>query len=153
MKTWLILAVWIMVSLSAGFIGSRFQPGEWYASLEKPSFNPPGWVFGPVWTALYILMGIAVWMVWKETGFSSVLYLFIAQLLLNALWSYLFFGINRPDLAFFDIVILWIFILITMVLFWKVRTAAGILFVPYLLWVSFASVLNFTLWRLNAPQT
>jgi benzodiazapine receptor len=149
-KIWLFLAVWVLASLSAGFIGSRFPPGEWYEALEKPSFNPPGWVFAPVWTLLYILMGIAAWLVWKEQGFSPALLLFIAQLVLNALWSYLFFGANRPDLALFEIVVLWVLILLTMILFWKARTLAGALLVPYLLWVSFASVLNFSLWRLNA---
>ncbi|MFO8184237.1 MAG: TspO/MBR family protein, partial [Candidatus Aegiribacteria sp.] len=94
MKAWIVLAIWVLISLSAGFIGSRFPPGEWYGSLAKPSFNPPGWVFGPVWTVLYILMGIAVWLVWKEQGFSTAVYLFMAQLALNALWSYLFFGAN-----------------------------------------------------------
>lgn len=150
MRIWLVLAVWILASLSAGFIGSRFPPGEWYAGLEKPSYNPPGWIFGPVWTVLYVLMGIAVWLVWKERGFSPAVCLFIAQLVLNALWSYLFFGANRPDLAFLEIVVLWILILLTMILFWRIRTAAGVLFLPYLLWVSFASVLNFALWRMNS---
>ncbi|HOP27388.1 MAG TPA: tryptophan-rich sensory protein [Candidatus Sabulitectum sp.] len=149
MKTWIVLAVWIAVSLSAGFIGSRFPPGEWYQGLEKPSWNPPSWVFGPVWTLLYILMGIAVWLVWKERGFSAGVYLFIAQLVLNAVWSWLFFGLNRPDLAFYEILVLWVLILATMIVFWRVRPAAGALFVPYILWVSFASVLNHTLWKLN----
>ncbi len=89
-------------------------------------------------------------MVWRERGFSTGLYLFIAQLVLNALWSWLFFGLNRPDLAFFEIILLWGLILATMILFWRVRPAAGALFVPYLLWVSFASVLNHTLWKLNS---
>lgn len=150
MKTWVVLAVWIAVSMSAGFIGSRFPPGQWYQELEKPSWNPPGWLFGPVWTLLYILMGIAVWMVWRERGFSTGVYLFMAQLVLNALWSWLFFGLNRPDLAFFEIILLWGLILATMILFWRVRPVAGALFVPYLLWVSFASVLNHTLWKLNS---
>ncbi len=150
MKTWVVLAVWIAVSMSAGFIGSRFPPGQWYQELEKPSWNPPGWLFGPVWTLLYILMGIAAWMVWKDRGFSFGVYLFMAQLVLNALWSWLFFGLNRPDLAFFEIILLWGFILATMILFWRARPAAGALFVPYLLWVSFASVLNHTLWKLNS---
>lgn len=149
MKAWIVLAVWVLISLSAGFIGSRFPPGEWYDSLAKPSFNPPGWVFGPVWTLLYILMGIAVWLVWKEQGFSTAVYLFMAQLALNALWSYLFFGANKPGLAFLEIILLWVLILLTMILFWRARTAAGVLFIPYLLWVSFASVLNYSLWRMN----
>jgi tryptophan-rich sensory protein len=150
MKVYAGLAAWILVSLSAGFFGSRFSPGEWYALLEKPSWNPPGWVFGPVWTILYILMGVAVWLVWKSRGFSGAVYLFLAQLALNALWSYLFFGINRPGLAFLEILVLWVLILATMLAFRRVSTTAGALMVPYLLWVSFASVLNYALWRLNA---
>ena len=150
MKVYAGLAAWILVSLSAGFFGSRFSPGEWYALLEKPSWNPPGWVFGPVWTILYILMGVAVWLVWKSRGFSGAVYLFLEQLALNALWSYLFFGINRPGLAFLEILVLWVLILATMLAFRRVSTTAGALMVPYLLWVSFASVLNYALWRLNA---
>jgi translocator protein len=151
MKVAVALALWIIVSMSAGFIGSRFPPGEWYTELAKPSWNPPGWVFGPVWTALYVLMGIAAWMVWKQQGFSGALILFIGQLVLNAMWSWLFFGLKRPDLAFLEILVLWAAILITMVLFWRTRPAAGVLLLPYLLWVSFASVLNHTLWRMNLP--
>jgi benzodiazapine receptor len=150
MKIWISLAIWILASMSAGLIGSQFQPGEWYTLLEKPSWNPPGWIFAPVWTLLYILMGIAAWMVWKERGFTLPVYLFIGQLALNALWSYLFFGAHRPDLAFFEIVLLFFSILATTVLFWKVRASAGALLVPYLLWVSFASILNLTIWKLNS---
>lgn len=149
MRSWIMLAVWILASLSAGFIGSRFPPGEWYQSLEKPAYNPPSWLFGPVWTLLYVLMGIAAWLVWREGGLSPALYVFIAQLALNALWSYLFFGINNPGLAFAEITVLWVLILLTTVLFWRIRTAAGALLLPYLSWVGFASVLNFSLWRLN----
>lgn len=154
MKTWLALALWITVSLVPGFVGSQFQPGEWYASLEKPSWNPPGWVFGPVWTALYVLMGISAWLVWKQSGFSGAgpaLWIFLGQLVLNGLWSYLFFGINSPLSAFIEIIVLWLAILVTTVLFWRVRPLAGSLLLPYLAWVGFASVLNFTLWRLNRP--
>ena len=150
MKAWIGLAVWILVSMSAGFIGSQFQPGEWYTLLEKPSWNPPGWVFAPVWTLLYVLMGIAAFMVWKERGLSLPVYLFIFQLILNALWSYLFFGAHRPDLAFFDIVLLWLTIVVLAGLFWKVRTSAGVLMLPYILWVGYASALNWTLWKLNS---
>lgn len=149
MKNWFGLAGWILVSLSAGFIGSRFPPGEWYSLLEKPAWNPPGWVFGPVWTVLYILMGIAVWLVWKERGFCGGVWLFLVQLALNALWSYLFFGINRPGLAFIEIVALWVMILITLLAFRQVSTPAWVLLVPYLLWVAFATALNYALWRLN----
>lgn len=154
MKTWLVLALWIVVSLIPGFVGSQFQPGEWYDSLVKPSWNPPGWVFGPVWTTLYVLMGISAWLVWKQSGFGGAgpaLWIFLGQLVLNGLWSYLFFGINSPFTAFIEIVLLWLAILVTTVMFWRIRPLAGVLLIPYLAWVGFASVLNFTLWRLNQP--
>ncbi|MGM0627623.1 MAG: TspO/MBR family protein [Candidatus Fermentibacterota bacterium] len=153
MKVWIALAAWVLVSLSAGLVGSQFTPGEWYEGLDKPSWNPPSWVFGPVWTALYILMGVAAWMVWRERGFggsSPALYVFLAQLVLNGLWSYLFFGANSPMWAFFEILALEALIIVTLVLFWRIRTAAGVLLLPYALWVAFASVLNLTLWRMNA---
>jgi benzodiazapine receptor len=151
-NAWLALVLWILAALAAGWVGSRFMPGEWYASLAKPTWTPPDAVFAPVWTALYVLMGIAAWMTWREAGFSGAaapLVLFIVQLGLNALWSYLFFGAHRPMLAFFEIVVLWIVILLTLVGFWKVKPLAGALLVPYLCWVAFASALNLRLWRLN----
>ena len=146
------LILWVAASLTAGLIGSQFMPGEWYASLVKPAWTPPNAVFGPVWTVLYVLMGIAAWLVWLKAGFSGAtapLVLFIVQLGLNALWSYLFFGMHQPMLAFFEIVILWIMILLTLIYFWRVRPVAGALLLPYLRWVGFASALNFQLWRLN----
>jgi benzodiazapine receptor len=147
------LVLWILASLAAGWVGSRFMPGAWYDALVKPAWTPPGAVFGPVWTVLYVLMGVAAWLVWREAGFSGAagpLALFIVQLGLNALWSYLFFGARAPLPAFIDIVVLWTVILLTLVGFWRVRPLAGALLVPYLAWVSFASALNFQLWRLNA---
>jgi benzodiazapine receptor len=147
------LVLWVFAALAAGLVGSRFMPGEWYASLAKPSFNPPDAVFAPVWTALYLMMGVAAWLVWRKSGFSGAtvaLSLFIVQLVLNALWSYLFFGAQKPMVAFFEIIVLWVVILMTLVSFWKVLPLAGALFVPYLCWVTFASVLNLELWRLNA---
>ena len=146
------LVLWLVVSLAAGWVGSRFMPGEWYASLTKPAWTPPSAVFGPVWTALYVLMGVAAWLVWRKAGFSgapTALGLFVAQLALNSLWSYLFFGLHRPGAAFVEIVVLWLVILATAVGFWRVRPAAGALLIPYLAWVAFASGLNYQLWRLN----
>jgi len=146
------LVFWIVISMAAGLIGSLFMPGEWYASLAKPSWNPPSFVFGPVWTTLYVLMGIAAWLVWRKVGFSGApvsLGLFVVQLMLNALWSYLFFGLHRPDLAFVEILALWSVILVVAIGFWRVSTPAGALLLPYLAWVGFASALNLTLWRLN----
>ncbi len=147
------LILWIAAAMTAGLVGSRFMPGEWYASLDKPSWNPPSAVFGPVWTVLYVLMGVAAWLVWKRAGFAGApvaLGLFGLQLVLNALWSYLFFGLQQPALAFIEIVVLWFAILATTIAFWRVSVPAGMLLLPYLAWVGFASALNLRLWRLNA---
>lgn len=146
------LVIWLLLALSAGWIGSMFMPGQWYDSLVKPSWNPPASVFAPVWTVLYVLMGTAAWLIWKKTGFAKAkasLTLFLVQLLLNSLWSYLFFGTHQPMYAFFEILILWSAILLTMLGFWRISPPAGMLLIPYLLWVSFASALNFQLWQLN----
>lgn len=150
------LAASILVCLGAGWIGAIFTTRSiptWYAGLAKPSFNPPNGLFGPVWTLLYLLMGIALFLVWRKAPHSSgaglALVLFLVQLLLNVLWSILFFGFRSPALGLGDILLLWAAILATMLLFFRVSPAAGALLVPYLLWVSFASVLNFAIWRLN----
>ena len=143
---------WLAVTFFAAWIGSRYMPGAWYASLAKPSWNPPNYLFGPVWTVLYVLMAVAAWLVWQKAGFSGAgpaLTLFVAQLALNALWSYLFFGQHRPDRAFVDIVALLVVIVTVTMLFWRIDRTAGWLMVPYVLWVTFASYLNFVLWRLN----
>jgi benzodiazapine receptor len=146
------LILWMVVSLAAGWFGSRFMPGEWYARLVKPSWTPPSSVFAPVWSTLYILMGVAAWLVWRRVGFAGApvaLALFGFQLVLNALWSYLFFGLHRPAIAFVDIVVLWLAILATTIGFWRVSVPAGVLLLPYLCWVTLASALNLQLWRLN----
>lgn len=146
------LAGWLALSFAAGLIGSRYLPGPWYASLAKPAWAPPDAVFGPVWMVLYGLMGLAAWLVWRRAGFAgarAALFLFLVQLALNALWSYLFFGLRRPHLAFFDIVALWLAILVVLVLFWRKDRRAGALMMPYLVWVGFAVCLNFALWRMN----
>ena len=143
---------WLVVSFAAAAVGSRFMPGAWYAALTKPAWNPPAAVFAPVWTVLYASMGVAAWLVWRRAGFAGAragLAAFGVQLVLNALWSYLFFGLHRPGLAFADIVALWVVILVVAALFWRVDRRAGALMVPYLVWVGFASCLNFALWRLN----
>ncbi len=139
----------------AGVIGSFFTvPAipEWYASLEKPSFNPPNWIFSPVWIFLFVLMGITLYVLWqnlakKEARVAGIL--FMVQLALNILWSVIFFGLKSPALAFVEILLLWIFILLTMIKAFKVSKVAAYLLFPYILWVSFAAVLNFFLWRLN----
>lgn len=150
---WLGLAGWIALSFLAAATGLITDPSS-YQSLRQPSWAPPSWVFGPVWTLLYVMMGTAAWFVWKEGGFSAqgiALGLFLAQLALNALWTPLFFGANLRGWAFLDIVVLWTLIVATTVAFWRVRPLAGLLFVPYLAWVSFAAVLNVTVWRMNVP--
>lgn len=146
------LVGWLVLSFTAAGIGSRFLPGAWYASLVKPAWTPPSAVFAPVWTMLYAAMGVAAWLVWRRAGFGGAgvaLALFGFQLVLNALWSYLFFGLHRVGFALLDIVVLWLAILVVAVLFWRVDRRAGALMVPYLAWVGYASALNLALWRLN----
>jgi tryptophan-rich sensory protein len=152
-KTILGLCGWVLLCFAAASLGALFPPGAWYAALEKPSWNPPGWIFGPVWSTLYTLMAVAAWLVWKRGGFAAQgrpLGAFLAQLALNALWTPLFFGLHWPGVAFAEIVLLGLAIAWTTALFWRVQRAAAYLLLPYLAWVSFAAVLNGTLWRLNS---
>ncbi len=149
---WMGLIFWLAVTFTAAYIGSRFQPGAWYAGLVKPSLTPPAWIFGPVWTLLYAMMATAAWLVWSRYGWAKALgslSLFLGQLALNALWSYLFFGLHRPGLALLVIVALWLAILGTFMAFWRSHPPAGLLLLPYLFWVSFATYLNYQLWQLN----
>jgi benzodiazapine receptor len=151
-RKWPTLIAWIAFALSASLTGVLISTGEWYANLNKPTWNPPSWLFGPVWTTLYIMMGVAAWLVWCEGGWTvqrRPLLMFVVQWVLNVLWTPLFFGIHRPDIAFFEILFLWASILATLILFWRVRPLAGLLLVPYLAWVSFASFLNYTIWQMN----
>jgi benzodiazapine receptor len=146
---WLLL---VAVAAAAGAIASASAP-DFYGQLQRPGWSPPAWLFGPVWTTLYALMGIAAWLVWR-TGCADIrgaLWLFVAQLALNALWSWLFFAWHRGGLAFLDIVLLWVLVVATVVAFWRIRPLAGVLLLPYLAWISFAGALNLTVWRLN-PQ-
>jgi tryptophan-rich sensory protein len=148
----LALLCWVLLCFAAAAFGGLFMPGEWYASLKKPSWNPPGWVFGPVWTALYTMMAVSAWLAWKRGGWSAQrwgLTLFLVQLALNAAWTPLFFGLRQPGWAFAEIVLLWLAIAATLAAFRPVNRAAAGLLAPYLAWVSFTAVLNFTLWRWN----
>ena len=146
----------IVISEAAGIIGSLFTasaiPG-WYASLIKPQLAPPNWVFGPVWTTLYALMGIAAFLVWKRglerREVKTALAIFVGQLALNTLWSIIFFGLKNPGAAFIEIILLWLAILATIIAFAKISKPAAWLLVPYLLWVSFAGYLNYAIWALN----
>jgi len=151
-QRWMGLLVWLIASFSAAALGAFFMPGAWYDSLNKPAWNPPGWVFGPVWSTLYTLMAVAAWLVWKRGGFRDQrkpLTWFIAQLALNSAWSPLFFGLHEPSIAFGEILLLWAAIAGTIRAFYPVSRPAACLLIPYLAWVSFATALNFTLWRLN----
>ena len=149
------LLISIFTPLLAGFLGSYFTTPNiptWYASLQKPFFSPPNWLFGPVWTILYLLMGISFYLIWNSSNSKanlSAIRLFIAQLVLNSLWSILFFGIKNPLLAFLEIIILWIFIFLTIKKFSQINQAASYLLYPYLAWVTFASFLNFAIVLLN----
>lgn len=151
----LVLAGILAVCLGVGGIGSAITSlsvDAWYADLRKPIFNPPDWVFAPVWTILYVLMAIAAWRAWRQAGFQSsetALLVFVAQLILNLVWSALFFALKNIALALVGIVVLLVLITINMVLFWRNDRLAGALFVPYVLWVAFAALLNAALWWLN----
>jgi translocator protein len=146
------------VSLGAGLIGSLTAVGDgfnsWYSTIEKPAFTPPNWVFGPVWTILYLLMGVAAFLVWRKglqlRTVRIALGWFLVQLVLNTLWTPIFFGLHHIGWAFAVIVLLWVAIAVAMYCFSRVSTTAAILLVPYLLWVSFATVLNGSIWRLNS---
>ena len=147
---------WLLLSFAAAAIGAlaSVQAATFYQQMTQPSWAPPSSVFGPVGSVLYALIGIAAWLVWREGGWRrqrGVLTLFVVQLAVNALWSWLFFGWHRGALAFADIVLLWLLIVATTIGFWRVRPLAGGLLLPYLCWVSFATALNFAVWHLN-PQ-
>jgi len=145
---WLLISS-IAICQGAGILGSLVMVpaiSGWYQTLVKPSFNPPNWLFGPVWTLLYFLMGISLYLIWTRKG---ELKWFWAQLILNSLWSFLFFGLKSPGLALIEIVFLWLTILVTIKSFLKVYRPAAYLLYPYLAWVSFASILNFSVWILN----
>ncbi len=157
MRQWIGLAVFVIICLSVGVLGSVFTAKSvrtWYQGLEKPSWNPPDRVFGPVWTVLYLAMAVAAWLVWRRYGIhgaSVPLILFAVQLALNLAWSVLFFGMRMPGPAFGEIILLWCAILATLIAFWRLLPAAGWLMLPYLLWVTYAVTLNFGIWRMNRP--
>ncbi len=143
----------IIICQLAGVIGSFFTAksvSTWYQTLNKPGFTPPGWLFAPVWICLYFLMAIALFLILNKKDKKGLI-LFIAQLVFNAFWSIAFFGIQSPVLGLIIIVILWVLILLTIIRFFKISKLAGWLLIPYILWVSFASILNFSIWILNLP--
>jgi translocator protein len=153
----LALVGFLVLSFAAAGFGALFTTPAvkavgWYSQIQKPTWTPPSWLFGPVWTALYVMMAVAGWWVWRQGGWEAqrgALGLFLAQLVLNAAWSWLFFGLHSPAAGLAGIGCLWLAILLTIVAFFQVSPLAGWLMVPYLLWVTFASGLNLTIWRLN----
>ncbi len=150
------LVISIAVAQAAGLIGALFTTpaiAGWYQTLTKPELAPPNWIFAPVWTGLYLLMGIAAFLIWREglnkSNVKIALSLFVAQLALNTLWSIIFFGARSPGWALAEIAVLWCAILATTVAFWKISKVAGSLMIPYILWVSFAAYLNYSIFILN----
>ena len=146
----LLVAVFVVAGIGGWF--TSMGVSDWYPTLRKPSWNPPSWLFGPVWTVLYISMAVAAWLVWKDAGFdgaTAALALFGVQLLLNLAWSGVFFALQSPGWALVEIGVLWLAIMVTTMLFFRHSAWAGGLMVPYLLWVSFAAVLNAAIVRLN----
>ena len=142
------LAACFVVALS----GAVFRPGDWYEGLAKPRWRPPNWLFGPAWTVLYICIAVSGWLVWRQVGFfgaPAAMAIYAVQLLLNAGWSACSFGLRRLDWAFGELVLLWLSIAATIAAFAPISTAAALLLVPYLAWVSFAGALNYTLWDMN----
>ena len=153
MNKWIKLIVSILICQIAGIIGSIFTTPSittWYADLQQPAFSPPNWVFGPVWITLYTLIGISLYLVWnKKKNIKIPLTLFFIQLILNSIWSIIFFGLQNPFYALIEIIILWITILLTIINFYKVSKKAGLLLLPYIIWVSVATILNYYIWILN----
>ncbi|HME81128.1 MAG TPA: TspO/MBR family protein [Candidatus Eremiobacteraceae bacterium] len=154
------MAIGLIVALAACFgaaaLGSIFTTprlGDWYANIRKPAWTPPSWLFAPVWTLLFIMMAVSVWLVWLRAGFAGASWafaLFAVQLALNVLWSALFFGMRNPAAAFAEVIVFWLAIAATALAFSRIDALSALLLVPYLLWVAFAAILNFAIWRLNA---
>lgn len=144
------LLVFIALVALVAVFGAQFEPGEWYSQLHKPDWNPPNWVFGPVWTVLYLGIAVAGWLVWRETHrVGPALQLWGLQLIANALWSWLFFGLHRPGVALIDIAILFCLLVSFIIVSRGISVVASGLFVPYALWVGFAAALNGWIWRVN----
>lgn len=146
------IAIPLLVGGASGFF-TVTGVESWYQTIQKPSWNPPNWVFGPVWTTLYIMMGIAFFLVWKEDTSEELkkiaIALFAVQLILNFFWSFIFFNLQQPGWALVEIIAMWFFILLTIFAFAQVNKTAAWLLVPYISWVSFATILNYSIWQLN----
>lgn len=156
-RQWLMLAIFVSICLAVGGFGSIYTESTrffWYETLRQPDWRPPDWLFAPVWTFLYLSMAVAAWLVWRNARYfaqaAGPLILFGIQLALNLAWSGIFFALRAPGAAFAEIIILWAAILATLIAFWRVKPVAGLLLIPYLLWVTYASALNYSIWQLNA---
>ncbi len=145
-------AVFLVLVTATASSGVFFRPGDWYRGLRKPRWTPPNWLFGPVWSVLYVMIAVAGWLVWQADPSSAAMWFWGLQLVLNAVWSGIFFGLRRMDLAFCEIVLLWLSIASFIVAAVVVSSTAALLFAPYLVWVTIAAALNFTVWRMNAAE-
>lgn len=147
-----VLALFLLACFGVATTAAVYRPGPWYEALRKPWWRPPNWLFPPAWTVLYVMIATAGWLVWRERGFAGAalpLAVYAGQLLLNGLWSPIFFGLKRLDLAFYELLLLWLSIAACILLFAPISAAAAWLMMPYLAWVSFAGALNWTVWRMN----
>jgi len=154
LNAFLSLIVFILFSAAASLPGGLFRPGDWYRRLNKPSWCPPDWLFAPVWLVLYLAIAVSGWLIWQQADAHSVtlpLVVYAVHLVLNALWSTVFFGLRRLGMAFLEVICLWLSIVATIVLFLPIDPVAAYLLMPYAVWVGFAAALNLSLWRLN-PQ-
>lgn len=152
---YIMLLLFFAACFVAASSGAVFRPGQWYDDLAKPAWRPPNWLFGPVWAVLYCMIAVSGWLVWDTAGWAGAAFplaLYAVQLVLNGLWSGIFFGLRRLGWALVEMVLLWLSIVGCIVTFHPINTAAAWLLVPYLAWVSFAMVLNFAVWRLNRPD-
>ncbi|MEO8755535.1 MAG: TspO/MBR family protein [Casimicrobiaceae bacterium] len=145
---------WLAATFAAGSVGAlaSAHASEFYGQLSRPAWAPPAWLFGPVWSVLYLLMAVAAWLIWRKHGFrdaTAALLLFVVQLVANAMWTWLFFGLHQGALSLGEICVLWLLIVANILTFWRLQRLAALLLLPYLAWVSFASALTFSLWRMN----
>ena len=151
-KKLLWLAFWLILSFLISWFGAQFSTGKWYFELNKPIWTPPGWIFGPVWGLLYLLMAISAWLISRLSNpvlKNQALQLYLLKMIINGLWSYIFFGLKEIGWALIDIAVLELLIIIIAIKFYRINKTAGLLLVPYLLWVSFATILNLKIWILN----
>lgn len=149
MQRLVALAIFAGLTVAASSFGATFRPGPWYEALVKPDWTPPPWVFGPVWTVLYVMIALAGWLAWRASGLGALVALWLLQLIFNAAWSYLMFGRNDITLALADIGAMWLAIAAFIIVAARQNKVAALLFVPYFAWVSYAAALNFEIWRLN----